>query len=294
MKKSILLKKSSNYYNSMDSIVNYIEKTFKTNIPNIFRFENPSYGFNVGEKTYITPDLSAKSADRFFIQEEVIDKFLETCSIVFVGVVGNKQDLYKNSGIYQSNVIIKNISLYGIQQDGTFVDLIRKLKFDTSHPDMVFYPLCSYVKFKTENALYCILNDELVTIETNDEAASIKTDYPYILVDPFTSTVKEEVLSFSCLDESVLISKNFVLLPKGKTEVNFNIFKPVYGSMFGPSASSLLDIKTNGIATISDNVLNIKTVDKYTVVKVVVNLHGLFAKSIKGERLEFDCVIVSG
>jgi len=293
MKKSILLKKSSNYYNSMDSIVNYIEKSCKTDIPNIFRFENPSYGFNIGSKTFITPDISSKSEDKYFIQEEIIDRFLDTCSIVFVGVVGNKKDLYTNSGIYQSNVMIKNISLYGILADGSFVDLVRKLKFDTKHPDMVFYPLCSYVRLKTQDTLYCIINDELVTIGSNNEAESLNSDYPYLFIDPFTSTLKDEVLSFKCVDTDVKVSKNIVLLPKDKAEVNFSIFNNVYDKMFSTSASSLMDIQTNGIATLSGNNLNIKVIDKFTVVKVVVNLHDLFGYSIKGEKLEFDCVIVS-
>jgi hypothetical protein len=276
----------------MDSVVNYIEKTFKTDIPNIFRFENPSYGFNYGEKTYITPDLTSISNDKFFIDEGIIDGFLDKCKIVFVGVVGNRKDLYKNNGIYQSNVMIRNISLYGIQEDGSFVDLIRKLKFDTKHPDMIFYPLCSYIRLETNNALHCILNDELMTIGEKDDQASLKSDYPYFLIDPFTNTVKDEILSFKCIDSDVKIAKSFILLPPGKTSVDFNIFKDTYDALFGPFSSDLLSIDTNGVATVSGNILNIKVVNKFTTLNVVVNLHGLFGKSIKGERLEFECLII--
>jgi hypothetical protein len=179
--------------------------------------------------------------------------------------------------------------------DGSFVDIVRSLKFDTTNADMVFYPLCLYVGLKTSDALYCIINDELMSMGTLDEQASIKTDYPYLFIDPFTSTFKDEVLSFKCLDANVKSAKNIFVLPKDQEEINFSIFNsPVYDVMFEPSTSTLLDVQTTGVATITGNNLNIKVTDTYTVVNVKVKLSDLFGFSIKGERLEFDCIIIKG
>jgi hypothetical protein len=297
MKKLILIKKSANYYNTMDSIVNYTNNGLKCQLKNIFRFENPSYGFNVEQGlTYISPDInSTTQQNRFIIKEDLIEGYLQKYPIIFVGVVGNRQDLYTKNGIYQSNIMIRNISLYTVNTDGSFIDVVRSLKFDTSHPDMVFYPLCTYVQMKSSNLMMCILNDELMTVQkiVDVQESDMNTiDYPYIIVDPHTGIIKNELFECEPITPNVSVIKNMILLPKDKKEVEFKIFKDFFVKYIN-NLGEITKVETSGIVAVVDNIVNIKVTEQFTPVKIKVDLSDLFNYAKAGEKLEFEFLIIS-